>query len=104
MTSHNFTKKDMINSRVSISMKDVSEDTILNCIGAAVTQVDRDGTMTDCLTVKTDDGNYYSTISSVALRSADDLMEIMEEEGGARIKVIHRTSKGDREFISINIL
>lgn len=102
----NWTKKDTINSRSAISLQDTGDAFQFTAIGLALIETDetRDNETKNVTCFKTEDGNYYSTISEYIYRMTDDIIECLDEEGKVTLRVGTRTSKQGREFLVLNIL
>lgn len=107
VASTNFTKRDMLNSRAGVPLKDFEESiTINNVISAAVlSDVDEDTSeIKDVGVIVTADKTYYTTISATIIDTMEDLIDILNEEGNVDIRVNKRLSNNKREFLTMVIL
>lgn len=100
-----FTRKELLNAKsASIALKDCNGQEI-EITGVMVSKiVDNEGVERDALYAKSADGNYYCTISATVLKIADDLTDIIADEGKALVRVVSRKAKSGREFVSLVVL
>ena len=103
-----FTKRDAINSRSAETLqkfegKELNIKGITSC--AIMEDVDEEtGEPKTIGVLKTAEGEYYTTISETVIDVLDELMDIINEEGAADVRIVKRTSNSNRTFLSLIIL
>lgn len=96
------TKKDIINAKAaSEALSKCKDEIVVTDVFYDEKTDEETGEATKVMYLKTDDGRYFGTISATAIRSGDDLLDIIADEGSVRIKVLTRRSGKDRDFISL---
>lgn len=106
--SKNFTRRDIINSRSGYPLQDFEGNslTIPEVVAAAIMK-DTDtetGEIKDITVIKTSDSHYFTSISATVYDCMEDVIEILDEESTISVRVDKRTSKGNREFLTIVVL
>lgn len=103
-----FTRRDRINSQVAATLQVLAEtpNNRISVDRAAI--IDRPDTGTGEVkqvgVLVTTDGDYFTTISATAIRAIDELIEIIDEEGGpVSISCKMKQSKSGRDFIAVTI-
>lgn len=102
----NFTKKMAINIGMGTPLKDAA-DTVLESIQAAaiVEDVDREtGEIKVAAAIVDGNGAVYTSISATVLESIPDIIELIDDGEEFDVRVIVRTSKAGREFLTLNVL
>lgn len=102
----NITKKDVVNASTGIALKDCNGETITIVACAILEDVDKEtGEIKTVTLFKGDDGTAYSAISSSVADAADDIIDIINEDGKVDCKVSIRKSKGqNRDFIALTLI
>lgn len=102
----NWTLKDDVNSRAAISLQDLDKGTELSVVACAkvITDESDDGEEKKVTCFRTEDGQYYSTVSSMIYSLAENIMSFIDDEEKAIIRVDSRKSKGGRDFLTVTIL
>jgi len=107
--TNNFTKKDEINCKNGFALQDFEGDSITleNVTKAAMMETtDSDtGELKEVSVLVTDDDQYMTSISSTIYDIMADLIDIIDEQGSASIRINKRKSKGaGRTFLTATIL
>ena len=105
--SFNFTRKDEINSVSATPLQNAKNENVTVIGGAITERPDREtGEPVTVGLLVTDEYGAMSTISKTAIRGIDMLIDYMTEEHleKCEIKIVAGTSKGGREFITIQIV
>ena len=106
MKSFNFTRKDEINA-VSATPLQNAKNEVVTVKGCAVSERldDKTGEPMTVGYLVTEEYGMMTTISKTALRGIDLLIDYMNEENAdvCEVAVKSSTSKGGREFITIEI-
>lgn len=103
----NFTKRDEINSRSSLTMQDLDDGTMLRIVKAAIIKrPDKDtGEEKDVSIMVLEDGTVFSAISATICDFMPDIIELIDDEGEPLdIRLNKRKSKAGREFLSLTVL
>lgn len=53
--------------------------------------------------IKTEDGEYYGTMSPTAIRNIEDIVDILDDGEEVMVSVLTRKSNSNRNFISLMI-
>lgn len=53
--------------------------------------------------IKTEDGEYYGTISPTAIRNIEDIVDILDDGEEVMVSILTRKSNSNRDFISLMI-
>lgn len=101
----NFTRRDAVNSRNGIALQDVENGYTFNVISAAqIETVDEEtGERKEVSVLKSDDNQYYTSISATVYDVMDDLIDIIDDEGSCKVRVDKRKSKQGRDFIMLSL-
>lgn len=101
-STKNFTRKDKISIRNGMALKDIDGKEIT--VGKIAIGTDVDESTGECKNYGafiTESGECYTFISANAIECAKDLIEIVDDEGAATVKVEIRKSKQGRDFVSL---
>lgn len=107
IASHNFSKKDIINSKNGIPLQDFEGDSteLRNITKAAMIEdVDPETGETKYITVLVIGDDYYTSISGTIYDSMGDVLDVMADEEKVDMRINRRKSKGGRDFLTLNIL
>lgn len=104
--TENFNRKMAINIGTSIALQDKAGQKIASIAAAAiVTDIDRETGEEKQVAVIVDGGGMsYSSISATVLQQMDDIIELIDEGEDFDVVVVSRTSKGGRDFITLNVI
>lgn len=104
--TENFTRKMAINIGTSIALQDKVGQKINSIVAAAVvTGIDRETGEEKQVSVLVDAGGmFYSAISATVLEQMDDIIELIDDGEDFDVIVVSRTSKGGRDFITLNVV
>lgn len=94
----NVTKRDIINARTSVQLK--------NVIGQKIEAVKAFTFKQDDLTVfsfQDDKGQYYSTISSAIIEVSDFVIDEIDEQGSLTVECISNKSNSGRDFLLLRV-
>ena len=105
----NFNKRDALNSKNGIPMKDFDGDcmTIPNVVKAAIAETtdEETGEIKNISILVTDDQTYFTSISSTIYDSMPEMMDILEDESKVNVRINKRVSKGNkRDFLTMTVL
>ena len=103
-TTSNFTKRDAINARNGIPLKNVDQMVIPIEKLAIGTDKMEDGDEREVSVLVSTDGDVYTTISPTVIAMVDEAIDLIEEGEEIAVQVIKRTSTKGREFIALKIL
>lgn len=99
----NFTKWDFINSKNGYALQDEAGNT-LNVTRAATLDVDDEEGQKKVSVLVTEDGQYFTAISKSVFEVMDDIIDLITDEGMARVKINSRKSKGGRDFLTVFVI
>lgn len=99
----NFTKWDFINSKNGYALQDEAGNT-LNVTRAAILDVEDDDGQKKVSVMVTEDGQYYTAISKSVYEVMGDIIELITDEGIARVKINSRKSKSGRDFLTVFVI
>lgn len=101
----NFTRRDAVNSRNGIALQDLDNAYTFNVISAAqIETVDEEtGERKEVSVLKSEDNQYYTSISATVYDVMDDLIDIINDEGSCKVRVDKRKSKQGRDFIMLSL-
>lgn len=105
ISTKNIGKMELFNAKsASIALQTVSDT--LTVIGAAIADETNteSGEISEVGYVFDKDGSVYGTISPTVMDMLPTLIELLDEFGELPLSVVHRKSKSDREFISLQIV
>lgn len=106
--SHNFSKRDTINSRSGYPLQEFDGSTmeipeVVAC--AMMKDTDEDtGEIKNISVIKTKDSHYFTSISETVYDTMDAVIEILDEEGSVSLRVDKRQSKSKRDFLTLLVL
>lgn len=104
-SSNGWTAKDTINSRTALALKECESGTTIELSALATLEnMGEGGEITKVVSMRSTSGEYYTSISGTVYDVADDIIDMLTDEGAITVKVVKRTSKAGREFISLTIL
>lgn len=105
LNTNNFTKRDAVNSRNGIALQDMENAFMFNVIAAAqIETVDEEtGERKEVSVLKSEDDQYYTSISATVYDVMDDLIGIIDDEGSCKVRVDKRKSKQGRDFIMLSL-
>lgn len=95
-----FTSKDLFNASSATPIKEVEDQTLE--IEAVAIKEKLDGQ--PCGYLKTTDGKIYATISATVLEQLTTLADLVEEFGTLQVKVVAKTSNGNRTYYMLELL
>lgn len=98
-----FTKWDFINSKNGFALQDEAGNT-LNVIRAATLDVDDGEGQKKVSVLVTEDGQYFTAISKSVFEVMDDIIDLITDEGMAKVKINSRKSKSGRDFLTIFVI
>ena len=99
----NFTKWDFINSKNGYALQDEAGNT-LNVTRAAMLDVDDEEGQKKVSVLVTEDGQYFTAISKSVFEVMDDIIDLITDEGMAKVKINSRKSKGGRDFLTVFVI
>jgi hypothetical protein len=105
LSTKNIGKMELFNAKSgSIALQTVSET--LTVIGAAITDETNaeSGEISEVGYIFDKDGSVYGSISPTVIDMLPALIDLLDEVGELPMTVVHRKSKSDREFISLQIV
>lgn len=102
-STDNFTKWDFINSKNGYALQDEAGNT-LNVTKAAILDVEDEDGQKKVSVMVTEDGQYYTAISKSVYEVMGDIIDLITDEGMARVKINSRKSKGGRDFLTIFVI
>lgn len=102
-STSNFTKWDFINSKNGYALQDEAGNTLNVCKAAILDVEDEDGQKKVSVMV-TEDGQYYTAISKSVYEVMGDIIDLITDEGMARVKINIRKSKGGRDFLTVFVI
>ncbi len=100
------TKKSMVNTVTSMSLKDIEADTILRLTGFAIVSKEEPEEKTTYVGYLQDNqGVLYNTISPSVIKSMEAIMDYMEEEQISEIvtSLKKQRSRNGRDFLYLTI-
>lgn len=103
--SAGLTKRDIINSKNGISLKDCTgtEINLLACGTIEITD-EETGEIKTAAVMRTDSGEIITSISAGVIELMSDVADVISDEGSAKIIARMRTAKSGREFLALTIL
>lgn len=101
--TENFTKWDFINSKNGYALQEESGNT-LEVVRAATIDVEDDEGHKNVSVLVTSDGNYFTAISKSVFEVMDDIIDLITDEGIARVKINSRKSKSGRDFLTVFVI
>lgn len=104
--TENFNKKDAINMRNGLPLKDEPNGKTFNISKAAVVE-DTDeetGELKNVSVLIDSDGKCYTAISATVADIMDDCIELLEAGESVTLELIKRTSSAGREFLTFQVI
>lgn len=102
--SEKWSKKDTINTSASVALQEIAGETI-NVEAVAIGEdADADGEIKEVGYIKAEDGTIYGTISATALRSIDNIIDLLSDGEAVSVKVVMRKAKSGRDFITLMVI
>lgn len=103
-STKNFTRKQAINSKNGIALKDMNGSEVHVSGLAVLEDSDSPEGTKEVGVIIAEDGMCYTCISSGAIDVIGDCIDLVNEGEEVTLKVDVRTSKGGREFIALIVL
>lgn len=100
----NFTKKMAINSRNGIAMQDTLGEFTVHAAAKMRVDDEDSGEVKSVTVFISPDMDTLTAISAQIYDVADDLIDVIDEEGDCTVRIEKRTSKGGREFLTLTLL
>lgn len=104
--TENFNKKDAINMRNGLPLKDEPNGKTFNISKAAVVE-DTDeetGELKNVSVLIDSDGKCYTTISATIADIMNDCIELLDAGESVTLELIKRTSNAGREFLTFQVI
>lgn len=104
--TENFNKKDAINMRNGLPLKDEPNGKTFNISKAAVVE-DSDeetGELKNVSVLIDSDGKCYTTISATVADIMDDCIQLLDAGESVTLELIKRESNAGREFLTFQVL
>ena len=104
--TENFSKKDAINMRNGLPLKDEPNGKTFNVSKAAVVE-DTDEETGDLKNVSVlidSDGKCYTTISTTVADIMDDCIDLLDAGESISLELIKRKSSAGREFLTFQVM
>ena len=104
--TENFNKKDAINMRNGLPLKDEPNGKTFNISKAAVVE-DTDeetGELKNVSVLIDSDGKCYTTISATVADIMNDCIELLDAGESVTLELIKRTSSAGREFLTFQVI
>lgn len=104
--TENFNKKDAINMRNGLPLKDEPNGKTFNISKAAVVE-DTDeetGELKNVSVLIDSDGKCYTAISATVADIMNDCIELLDAGESATLELIKRTSNAGREFLTFQVM
>ena len=104
--TENFNKKDAINMRNGLPLKDEPNGKTINVSKAAVVE-DTDeetGELKNVSVLIDSDGKCYTAISATVADIMDDCIELLDAGESVTLELIKRTSSAGREFLTFQVM
>lgn len=104
--TENFSKKDAINMRNGLPLKDEPNGKTFNVSKAAVLE-DTDEETGDLKNVSVlidSDGKCYTTISTTVADIMDDCIDLLDAGESVSLELIKRKSNAGREFLTFQVM
>ena len=104
--TENFNKKDAINMRNGLPLKDEPSGKTFNIIKAAVAE-DTDeetGELKNVSVLIDSDGKCYTAISATVADIMNDCIELLDAGDSVTLELIKRKSSAGREFVTFQVL
>lgn len=104
-TTANWNDMDEINSEISTALKDIDGNVITaEAIAIGEDVIEQYGGEQPVATIRTEDGEYYSTISKTAIRVCEKLIGVIDNSGKIQLKISIRKTRDNNNFIAITAL
>lgn len=104
--TENFNKRDAINMRNGLPLKDEPNGKTINVSKAAVVE-DTDeetGELKNVSVLIDSDGKCYTAISATVADIMDDCIELLDAGESVTLELIKRTSSAGREFLTFQVM
>lgn len=104
--TENFNKKDAINMRNGLPLKDEPNGKTFNISKAAVVE-DTDeetGELKNVSVLIDSDGKCYTAISATVADIMNDCIELLDEGESVTLELFKRTSSAGREFLTFQVI
>ena len=104
--TENFNKRDAINMRNGLPLKDEPNGKTINISKAAVVE-DTDeetGELKNVSVLINSDGKCYTTISATVADIMNDCIELLDAGESVTLELIKRTSNSGREFLTFQVM
>lgn len=103
--SENFTKKDMINGRNGVALQDyIIQNPHFIVVKAAQVKSEDEKETKFVAVLVLEDGTVITSISSSIFETTGDIIDLLDEEhAGQSCYVESRTSKGNRDFLTMRV-
>lgn len=103
--TNGFTKKHFLNSRNGTALQDIDSGDIISVKHAAQIFDDNGGEEKTVTVLIDEQDQYFTAISSSIYRSTEDLIDIIDDESKpVKVRIDKRTSKSNRDFLTMFIL
>lgn len=106
VSTNNFSKRNMMNSRNGLPLQELEDRAEIHLQAAAIIEDEDPETkeLKEIGVLVTPESEYYTTISATVIDTMHDLIDIMDDEGTADVRIGKRVSKGGRTFLTMTIL
>lgn len=103
--TENFTSKDLFNAHTANQLQDLEDGTTIkvDAIGIFKAPDMETGEEKEVACFKSGD-EYFTSISATVIESAEDLIDVIKEDGPQNVKLIKRKSRAGRTFLSLMLL
>lgn len=105
--TNSFGARDMANSANGIPLQEIADTgscEITVTAAALIEDVDEDGSIREATCLVTEDKQYYTSISNSIYNSAGFIIDIIEDEGKANVRIEKRRAKSGRDFLVAIVL